>query len=345
MLSPSHPNGRNSGHWFVGVMCITTVTGYVDCWGCDRWQACRRKRGRINWLILHFVCRRWRIWNWCCTYCARRWLDCCTVIRDRMGTNQFRMSETCSSASLTYGTPQLCRECWNVSESFQRIFSWVKSNDVSPLRCTNSPHRTGHRAKGNVQQLVQGAHVFLGKHIDHNAHSCMCILSDKTNKSMQSYCWKCSRQQINTANPQLIFLYYYLFATQIVFSTVYATIVFLLTEQPLEIDRFARFTFVYILVTIAADAFGLLLGAIANPIVSVCANEKKKKKKEWKEKNNDRLSEWDVLCRRHHRLQTSVLRIFGAVEPHSVLDATVHIPLDTQLRLGGAGAGPVRPKS
>lgn len=59
------------------------------------------------------------------------------------------------------------------------------------------------------------------------------------------------------------------FQLQIVFSTVYATIIFLLTDQPMELNRFSRFTFVYILLTIVADAFGLLLGAIANPIVSI----------------------------------------------------------------------------
>lgn len=53
-----------------------------------------------------------------------------------------------------------------------------------------------------------------------------------------------------------------------VFSTIFSTIIFFLTDQPLDFNRYARFTFVYILVTMIADAFGLLLGAVANPIVS-----------------------------------------------------------------------------
>lgn len=42
-----------------------------------------------------------------------------------------------------------------------------------------------------------------------------------------------------------------------------------MTDQPWEWNRYARFTLVYILVTIVADGLGLLLGAIANPVVSV----------------------------------------------------------------------------
>lgn len=42
-----------------------------------------------------------------------------------------------------------------------------------------------------------------------------------------------------------------------------------MTDQPLEMGRYTRFTLVYILVTIVADGFGLLLGAIANPVVSI----------------------------------------------------------------------------
>lgn len=71
----------------------------------------------------------------------------------------------------------------------------------------------------------------------------------------------------------LIFVYSHILGMQIVFSSIYATIIFFLTDQPLEFNRFARFTFVYVLVTIAADAFGLLLGAIANPIVSKTLND------------------------------------------------------------------------
>lgn len=41
-----------------------------------------------------------------------------------------------------------------------------------------------------------------------------------------------------------------------------------MTDQPWELNRYTRFTLVYVLVTIVADGLGLLLGAIANPIVS-----------------------------------------------------------------------------
>lgn len=52
------------------------------------------------------------------------------------------------------------------------------------------------------------------------------------------------------------------------FATVYSTIIFYLTDQPWEPNRYVRFTLVYILITIVADGLGLLLGAIANPVVS-----------------------------------------------------------------------------
>ena len=37
----------------------------------------------------------------------------------------------------------------------------------------------------------------------------------------------------------------------------------------MELNRYTRFTLVYILLTISADGFGLMLGAITNPVVSV----------------------------------------------------------------------------
>lgn len=42
-----------------------------------------------------------------------------------------------------------------------------------------------------------------------------------------------------------------------------------MTDQPWELNRYTRFTLVYVLLTIVADGLGLLLGAIANPIVSI----------------------------------------------------------------------------
>lgn len=55
----------------------------------------------------------------------------------------------------------------------------------------------------------------------------------------------------------------------IIFATIYSTIIFVMTDQPWEWNRYTRFTLVYVLVTIVADGLGLLLGAIANPVVSI----------------------------------------------------------------------------
>ncbi|XP_058446480.1 ATP-binding cassette sub-family G member 1 isoform X2 [Malaya genurostris] len=53
---------------------------------------------------------------------------------------------------------------------------------------------------------------------------------------------------------------------QIFFSIVYSTIVFTLTSQPLESDRFLMFLAVLILTTIVADGYGIFLGTFLNQI-------------------------------------------------------------------------------
>ncbi|CAD7079005.1 unnamed protein product [Hermetia illucens] len=65
---------------------------------------------------------------------------------------------------------------------------------------------------------------------------------------------------------------YYL-ATQItstpihvLFSITFATILYLMTSQPLEVDRFMKYVLTFITLTIAADGFGIFLGTMANPI-------------------------------------------------------------------------------
>lgn len=56
--------------------------------------------------------------------------------------------------------------------------------------------------------------------------------------------------------------------SQILFSSLYATIVFFLTDQLFEVDRFVKVVIVYIVVTNVADGLGLILGASLDPIVS-----------------------------------------------------------------------------
>lgn len=72
----------------------------------------------------------------------------------------------------------------------------------------------------------------------------------------------------NWYKPRTYFLANTLTTTpiHILFSTVYSTIIFFMTDQPLEVNRYARFTLVYILLTIVADGFGLFLGAVTNPV-------------------------------------------------------------------------------
>ncbi|XP_055589767.1 ATP-binding cassette sub-family G member 1 isoform X2 [Uranotaenia lowii] len=53
---------------------------------------------------------------------------------------------------------------------------------------------------------------------------------------------------------------------QIFFAIVYSSIVFMLTQQPLESDRFLMFLAVLILNTIVADGYGVFLGTFLNQI-------------------------------------------------------------------------------
>lgn len=48
----------------------------------------------------------------------------------------------------------------------------------------------------------------------------------------------------------------------------YITIAYLMTDQPFEIERYAKFMLTAVVVTICADGLGVLLGTILNPIVS-----------------------------------------------------------------------------
>ena len=53
------------------------------------------------------------------------------------------------------------------------------------------------------------------------------------------------------------------------FASVYASIVYFITEQPPEPERFLKFVLVFMLLACVADGFGTFLGTVVNPIVSV----------------------------------------------------------------------------
>lgn len=42
-----------------------------------------------------------------------------------------------------------------------------------------------------------------------------------------------------------------------------------LSDQPVELERFMKFVFVYILTTIVADGIGLIVGSCLNPVVRI----------------------------------------------------------------------------
>ncbi|XP_030561814.1 ATP-binding cassette sub-family G member 1 isoform X1 [Drosophila novamexicana] len=52
----------------------------------------------------------------------------------------------------------------------------------------------------------------------------------------------------------------------IIFSTVYITIGYMMTDQPVELDRFVKYLLTAVVVTICADGLGVFLGTILNPV-------------------------------------------------------------------------------
>lgn len=118
-------------------MCTIIVIGYVrrrQWW----WLTINNRKiitHTFHAVVLVFLfCRRWHIWNWCCIYCVRHWLVCCTVIRAQMATNPYKMLEICWLALPTCGTRLLCRECWNVSwiDSKMNFEKWKWISEFLP---------------------------------------------------------------------------------------------------------------------------------------------------------------------------------------------------------------------
>ncbi|XP_017837288.2 ATP-binding cassette sub-family G member 1 isoform X2 [Drosophila busckii] len=52
----------------------------------------------------------------------------------------------------------------------------------------------------------------------------------------------------------------------IIFSIVYITIGYLMTDQPVEVERFVKYLLTAVVVTICADGLGVFLGTILNPV-------------------------------------------------------------------------------
>lgn len=56
---------------------------------------------------------------------------------------------------------------------------------------------------------------------------------------------------------------------QIVFALTISTMVYIFTDQPRDFERFLKFSFVVIVINIIADAVGLIVGTLFNPVVSL----------------------------------------------------------------------------
>lgn len=117
-------------------------------------------------------------------------------------------------------------------------------------------------------------------------------------------------------------------------AAAYATVVYFITEQPPEPDRYFKVIGVYILVTISADGLGILLGTLVNPIVrkskifkKIFENIEIFLKNLRNLKNLQAIKffsflERNILCCRHVLLHDRVFRLPGAVQTHAGLYAS-----------------------
>lgn len=55
---------------------------------------------------------------------------------------------------------------------------------------------------------------------------------------------------------------------QVIFAVSFSTVVYGMTDQPVELDRFLKYSVIYILLNIIGDSMGLTIGAMLDPIVS-----------------------------------------------------------------------------
>lgn len=98
--------------------------------------------------------------------------------------------------------------------------------------------------------MVQTPDLFHGQHADHCSYSCNIFIIDDLVLYSVSY--------------EFVKL-----SLQLVFSVSFSTVVYALTDQPFEFDRFLKYTLIYILLNIIGDAMGLIIGALLDPIVRI----------------------------------------------------------------------------
>lgn len=67
---------------------------------------------------------------------------------------------------------------------------------------------------------------------------------------------------------EIDFIYFIPLKLQIISSSIYITITYLMTDQPLEFERYVKMILTGMMVTICADGLGIFLGTILNPVVS-----------------------------------------------------------------------------
>lgn len=117
-------------------------------------------------------------------------------------------------------------------------------------------------------------------------------------------------------------------------SALYAVIIFFMTNQIFEPERFLKVVLVYILVTTVADGLGLILGASMDPIV--------------REPNALYLAslfikfpiylEWNIYRCHRQRVQDCILWLSRAKQSHCKAHATANVPFVDELFLGSLGA-------
>lgn len=110
---------------------------------------------------------------------------------------------------------------------------------------------------------------------------------------------------------------------------MYITIGYLMTDQPVEMDRFVKYLLSAVVVTICADGLGVFLGTVLNPVVSAeLFNQMLKSFVTTKTS----FAEWNFRWRRFDVVYADVFRLPHPAESHSGCHAIHGLYIATSLR-------------
>ena len=151
----------------------------------------------------------------------------------------------------------MCKVCFNTKAHVKLVFvstsnnlDWISHYHLDKVHnhdawCSAISRRNFDFKKRSFQQLVQVKNVL--SRFSYYIHSHPCKI-------------KC--RKLLVLRFMLNFIPF-----QMLYATIYASTVFFITEQPQNTETYLQVITIYILLTICADAFGIFLGTLVNPIV------------------------------------------------------------------------------